>query len=108
MLKVFSPGLFIYNSSADNSIVIKTEDYEATSSDNTILAEAATESVTISLDPDPSDGQKVTIKCIDSTFACIIARNGKLIDGSAINLNLALNVSRTLEYATDHGWVITG
>lgn len=113
MNQSFLPGQFVYNEGAtgsrglDLNISTKTEDYEIQANDYTILAKASANTVTISLPAVPREGTIYTIKSVDATFACTIDRNGKLIDGAAANLNLALNVSRTLQYSPTEGWVIT-
>lgn len=112
MINGTAPGIFIYGDrgSSDSGLVrnieTKDDDYELTHSDYTILADGSSNTVAISLPTSPTDGQVFCIKSIDATFACTIDRNGKLIDGAANNLNLALNVSRTLQYSLSHGWVI--
>jgi hypothetical protein len=106
MVSVTRKGDFIYNSGIGKVNIITDGDYLATNGDKTILAEAATATVTISLPSVPTEAKELRIKCIDATFACAIERNGNLIDGAARNLNLALNVSRILQYTALHGWVI--
>lgn len=84
----------------------KTSDYTITSSDITILADASSNTVDISMPPSPSHGQEHRVKCIDATFTCRILRNGKNIDGAASDLTLALNVAYTLQYDSSYGWCI--
>ena len=87
-------------------VLTKNSDYIMVNTDNTILADGSSELVDISLPPTPLQGQTHSIKSIDATFACTVVRNGNNIDGAASNLNLALNVARTLQYDTSFGWLI--
>jgi len=114
MAKTYPPRAgFYYNEGStgsrglDLNISVKTENYEIQLNDYTILAKGSANTVAISLPTTPVEGRIYTIKCIDATFACTIDRNGKLIDGAANNLNLALNVSRTLQYIASEGWIIS-
>ncbi|MHA1989067.1 MAG: LamG-like jellyroll fold domain-containing protein, partial [Promethearchaeota archaeon] len=86
----------------------ETTDHTALATDYTILADASAGSVTITLPASPNQGQVFNIKCIGlgSGLTCTIARNGKNIDGSASDVTLSLNESKTLQYDSSFGWAI--
>ena len=84
----------------------KSSDYTMTNQDNTIFADGSTNTVDVSLDPNPTQGQRATVKCIDATFACRMLGNGNNIDDSSAAQNLALNVARTVEFDDLYGWGI--
>ncbi len=88
------------------SIVIKTVDYVITINDNTILADATSNDVTIYLHPDPENGWSFNVACINATFVCKVSGNGNNIDGSASDKILALNQSFTFQYNSVYGWKI--
>ena len=88
------------------AIATKTEDYTLVDSDNTILADAASNTVTISLPVSPTHGQVFNVKAIVSVFVVTVGRNGKLIDGVASDLNLVAPTSATLQYDTNYGWAV--
>ncbi|MCK5617196.1 hypothetical protein KAR91_85825, partial [Candidatus Pacearchaeota archaeon] len=62
----------IVQGSSIQSIVIKAVDYTAAASDYTILINASSAPVTISLPLAPTQGQMFSIKSIDSTNACTL------------------------------------
>ena len=82
----------------------ETSDYTITSSDWTILADATSNTVTITLPASPNQGQVFNIKCIDSTNTCTIARNGNNIDGTANDINIVATDSVTMQFDTAYGW----
>ena len=84
----------------------KTNDYTIVQSDYTILADATSNTVTITLPAAPNQGQIFNIKCIDSTFVCTVARNGKNIDGDASDITLIEDESITIQYDSTFGWAI--
>lgn len=86
--------------------ITKTADYLLINIDYTILADATSNTVTITLPASPTQGQTFIVKCINATYTCTIARNGKNIDGSASDITLGLNESITLQYDSSFGWVI--
>lgn len=113
MAKTYPPiAGFFYNEGAtgsrglDLAIRVEENNYVIQLNDYTVLAKASANTVAISLPAAPLEGRIYTIKSIDATFACTIARNGNLIDGAASDLNLALNVSRTLQFIASEGWSI--
>ena len=82
----------------------KVNDYLLLPADYTILADATSNTVDITLPAAPVQGQVFNIKCINVTFTCTVARNGKNIDGAASDLTLILNESVTLQYDSSFGW----
>ena len=96
----------INDTTTSTGITTKTADYPITEDDYTILADATSGTVTITLPASPNQGQIFNIKCINATFTCTIARNGNNIDGSASDLTLALNEAKTLQYDSSFGWAI--
>ena len=88
------------------AIATKTEDYTLVDSDNTILADATNNTVTVSLPASPTHGQVFNVKAINSDFAVTVDRAGKLIDGVASNLTLVATSSSTLQYDTNYGWAV--
>ena len=97
-------GTFAMLDDLANPIATKINDYTMLNTDRTILADATSNTVAISLPASPVQGQIVNIKCINATFTCTIARNGKNIDGAASDLTLSLNDSKTLQYETTYHW----
>ncbi len=87
-------------------IYIKTEDYSLVSTDSTILADATSNTVTITLPSSPIHEQVFTIFCINSTFTCTVGRNGNNINGIASDLTLLSTESVTLQFHSLYGWVI--
>ena len=90
---------------AIKTISTKTANYTIVGTDYTILADATSNTVDISLPASPTQGQIFNIKCIDATFACTVARNGNDIDGVAADLTLVLDESVTVQYSSSYGWV---
>ncbi len=88
------------------SISTKTADYTLLGNDYIILADATSNTVTITLPAAPVNGQIFNIKCINAIFTCTISRNGNNIDGVASDLVLVLNENKTLQYDTTYGWAI--
>ena len=84
----------------------ETSDYTITMSDVTILADASNNTIDITLPENPKKGQIYNIACINANHTCRILRNNNNIDGEAIDLILARNVSRTLQYKSGYGWKI--
>lgn len=84
----------------------ETSDYAIDDSDNTIFADATSNTVTITLPASVIQGQTFTVKCINATFTCTVARNGNNIDGAASDKTLVLNESFTFQYDASSGWWI--
>ncbi|WP_293788210.1 hypothetical protein [uncultured Pedobacter sp.] len=83
--------------SAAPAIVTKTADYTATAADETLLVNAASTNITITMPASPATGQKFNIKKIDSgSNSVTINGNGKNIDGNA-------TIIGTLPY---QGWTV--
>ena len=81
-------------------------DYTAVNTDSTILADATSNTVTITLPASPAQGQQFIVACINATFTCTVARNGNNINGAASDQVLVVDESVTLQYDTTYGWVI--
>jgi hypothetical protein len=90
----------------NRSISLKTNDYTIVSNDYTILADCSSNDITISLPLNPVNEMYFNIKSIASAFDTTIDRNGKNIDGAALDIDLVVNQSMTLHYHTTYGWVI--
>jgi len=96
--------------SGDEYVDVKTKiaDYTATNDDNTILAKALTNTITITL-PTAIDntGKVFTIKCIDDTFTVDVETLGiQEIDGSSSNFVLYLHEALTLRCDGANWWLI--
>lgn len=85
-------------------IKVVTNNYVILSTDDTILADGSTTAVRVSLESTPPQGREVRIKCVDDTNVCDIEPNGKLIDGSAAILVVAIGTTVTLKYDATYGW----
>jgi hypothetical protein len=83
----------------------KTNDYTILSSDYTTLLDCSSNTVTGTLPASPTTGEWHNVKCINNTFACTVARNGKTIDGDASDLTLSEDESVSLQY-DGTGWQI--
>ncbi len=90
----------------DGAVAIKAEDYLLVDADDTIFVDASSNPVTITLPANPAHGEIYVIKCINATFTCLVARNGKKIDDAALNKVLVLNESLMFQYETSFGWGI--
>ncbi len=88
------------------AIATKTNDYTVLPSDFTILADATSNAVTITLPAAPVQGQMFFIKCINADNTCTIARNGKNIDGAASDVVMSVTDSVPLQYDSTYGWAI--
>jgi len=88
------------------SVAYKSSDYTITDGDVTIIADAVSNTVTITLPASPSAGRQAVVKCVDDTFTCDVAGNGKVIDGSSSNFQLYDDESVSLIYDTTSGWNI--
>jgi len=96
---------FLYDGSI-KSIRTITNDDLIVSTDYTILADATSNTVTVSLPASPEEGRIYNVKCINDTFTCDISGNGNNIDGSASNIVLAVTDSLTFQYDSTYGWSI--
>ena len=94
----------VCNEAAESSIATKTSDYLLTADDNTIMAKANSEAVTITLPASPAQDKWYIIKCIDATNTCTIARNGNNIEGVASDVNLSVLDSWTMQFDSTFGW----
>ena len=65
-----------------------TGDTTLTNGDATILIDASSNAVTITLPTDAIEGQRYTIKCINDTFTCTVDPDGNEIDGDSANMTL--------------------
>lgn len=84
----------------------ETADHAVLATDYTILADASSNTVTITLPSSPTQGQIFNIFCIDSTYTCNVARNGKNINGAASDQPLLATESITVQYDSTYGWAI--
>jgi len=84
----------------------ETSDHTVIASDYTILADATSNTVDITLPASPVQGQIFNIKCIDSTFTCTVDRNGKNIDGAASDINLVATDTVVLQFDSSYGWAV--
>ncbi len=87
------------------SITTKTANYTILESDYTILADASSNTVTLTLPASPNTGQVFNIKAIDSTYLITVAGNGKNIDGSS-SITITADDSITIQYDSAYGWAI--
>jgi len=94
--------------SAGNIRELRTEtsDYNITTTDYTIFADATSNAVTAVLPASAAQGQIFYIKCINDTFTCTVSGNGNNIDGEVDNRPLVLNESITVQYDTSYGYGI--
>jgi hypothetical protein len=99
-------GLTDFTGGSIRGILLVTGDYTVTSNDYTIVANAGSNTVTLTLPAVPTNGQVFNIKSIDSTFACTVARNGNNIDDAATDRNLVKNQAETYQFLTGFGWII--
>lgn len=81
-----------------------TADYTTTGADGLILADASANPVTVSLDDSAVAGQSHVVKCIGDTFACLVGRNGNLIDGVAESVELFKDESLSVRADTSNDW----
>lgn len=88
------------------NLSVKTNDYTILSSDYTILADATNNPVTITLPASANQGQVFNVFCINSTFACNVARNGNNINGVASDRSLGITQSETYQFDSSSGWQI--
>ncbi len=83
----------------------KTTDYTILPTDYTILADASSNPVTITLPASPKQGQIFHVFCIDSTFTCTVERNGNNINGDAEDRRLVVNQSESYQFDNTAKWV---
>lgn len=88
------------------AITTKTANYTVLASDYTILADGASNTITITLPASPTEGQLYNIKCIDDTYTVTVARNGKTIDGDASDVTLIEDESITIQADSSGNWWI--
>ncbi len=88
------------------SIRTETADYTVILTDYTILADATSNTVDITLPASPGQGQIYNIFCIDSTFTCTVLRNGNNINGAASDQALLATESLTVQFDSTYGWVV--
>lgn len=69
-------------------VATKTADYTATASDETIVADGTSNTVTITLPASPETGKVFNIACLDDTFAVDVDFNGKNYYDSSDNEQL--------------------
>lgn len=84
----------------------ETNDYTIVATDHTILADATSNTVDISLPASPNQGQIFNVFCTDSTFTCTVARNGNNINGVASDQTLLATESVTFQFDSTYGWII--
>lgn len=70
------------------NISTKTGDHTITSDDYTIMADASSSAVTLTLPSSPEAGRIYHIKCIDNTNTVTLDSNGNNIDGDSSNIIL--------------------
>ena len=100
-------GILKIDGGISKPISIKTNDYTILNSDYTIVANGASNTVTITLPTSPNTGQIYNIKSKDSTNTVTIARNGKNIDGDASDVTLISKENVKLQYdGVDTWWII--
>lgn len=88
------------------TVVTKTVDYTVKDNDCTIIADATSNTVTISLPATPITRGVYYIKCIGDAFTCDVSGNGNNIDGSSDNFQLFDDESITVMYDAVNGWSI--
>lgn len=101
--------LIVEGSIISNGIIkalrAETSDYDVAATDSTILADATSNTVTISLPAAPTQGQVYNIKCINATFTCTVDGNGNTIDGNA-SIILIQDEAITVHYDGTEWWII--
>lgn len=95
-----------FSSKEIRAITTKINDYIVTTNDATILADASSNTVTITLPAIPVQGQVFNIKCINDANTCTVARNGNNLDGSTNDRDLLLTESITVQFDSIYGWAI--
>jgi hypothetical protein len=95
-----------FNQGIIKNIQTKTSDYTLIKSDYVIIADGTSNTVTITLPVSPNTGQLFTIKCKDSTNTVTVDRNGKTIDGDAIDIILIKNEVITAMYDGAEWWLV--
>lgn len=88
------------------AIRTETNDYTIVATDYSVLADATSNTVDISLPASPTQGQIFNVFCINSTFTCTIVRNGNNINGAASDQALLVTESATLQFDATYGWLI--
>lgn len=83
-----------------------TSDDIITEDDFTVLIDGTNNTVDLSFPADPNDRQIFVVFCIDSTFTCTVLRNGKNINGAAIDKPLLATESISAQYDAAYGWLI--
>lgn len=88
------------------SSATKTADYTILPADDTIYADATSNTVTITLPASPNQDQIFIVFCTNSTFTCTVARNGNNINGAAADRTLVVNQGETYKFDSALGWSI--
>lgn len=83
-----------------------TANYVTIGTDGTILANGLANTVDVSLDPEPVEGQRHMIKCVDATFACQVLPNGIAVDGSLLAIPLVLHQTIEVVYDGTEWWIV--
>jgi len=94
---VNSDGTVAVDSSLTLPIVSKTANYTVLATDYTILVDASSTAVTITLPASPSEGQLWNIKVKDSTNTVTISPNGNNLDGESSDIALIEDESITVQ-----------
>ena len=101
-----SSWIALFGGEEIRAIKTVTSDYIITEDDYTILADATSNTVVITLPSSPNQGQIFNVFCINATFTCTVARNGNNINGAASDQNLLINEAVTLQFDSVFGWAI--
>jgi len=84
-------------------LVTKTADYAMTNTDYAVIADANSNTVTITLPLSPVTGQEIKVICSDSTNVVTVGRNGKLLSGNASDDTIVKGEVVILNYDSTSG-----
>ena len=93
-------------SQATKEIKTVVNNYLILETDYSILADATSNAVTVTLPLAPNNGRVYNVKCINDTFTCTVAGNGKNIDGVLADKTLVSPNSLTLQFTSTYGWAL--
>lgn len=81
-----------------SNVVIKSNDYTIIESDHSVVIDASSNTVTITMPADPGGGVIYNVACQEDTFTADINWNGKLFYDEAANLQLYKGENLTMQY----------
>ena len=108
ILKTDGAGTISWASADSTNLVTKTANYTAVASDNAIMADGSSNTVTITLPTAVGiSGKEYAIKCIDDTYTVDIATNAsEEIDEDSSNFELFKDESITIKSDGANWWII--